>query len=98
MFLAPCCLMTLLSKPTDDSLRLPRLPFPISAPLCPSQPGALEMSLPLVLDWIEAHVRPEHKMRVARYAMHHSADLIAIIQSAFDQKEDLMLQMVGSSP
>eukprot|EP00667_Euglena_gracilis_P004254 EG_transcript_4276 len=54
------------------------------------------MTLPKVLDWIEANVRAEHKMRVAQYAMYHSGDVAAIIQSQFDQKEELMLQLINT--
>eukprot|EP00668_Euglena_longa_P042559 GGOE01056336.1.p1 GENE.GGOE01056336.1~~GGOE01056336.1.p1 ORF type:complete len:761 (+),score=198.44 GGOE01056336.1:186-2285(+) len=52
------------------------------------------MTLPKVLDWIEANVRAEHKMRVAQYAMYHTGEVASIIQSQFDQKEELMLQLI----
>lgn len=54
------------------------------------------LSLPAVLNWIELHVATEHKMRVAQYAVAHTEEVAAVIDSGFERKEALIVQMVAS--
>jgi hypothetical protein len=53
--------------------------------------------LPLVLDWIEAHAGPENKLLLAQFAMQHPEAMGAIVESSFERKEDLMLQLVSAA-
>ena len=79
-------------RPTDS----PR-PAPAAPQSRPGTGGRLPpMPLDKVLDWIEWNVRAEHKMKVAQYAIEHTQDIAAIIQSVFDRKEELVLKMIAN--
>ena len=89
--------------PLRSSNALPPPPAPphCSPPPVPHGPFASRVQVPgpelnepcHVFGWVEAHITEGNRIRIANYAATHTDEVAAVIQSQFEQKEELLLTM-----